>query len=270
MHLSASLTGKKAIELYAEPTFTRVLEVGSLDVNGSLREHNLKNLDWVGVDCVSGKGVDVVVQDPYVYPFDGDSFDMVMASSVFEHSEFFWLLFMEMVRVTKPGGVIYVSAPSNGSVHRYPVDVYRFYPDSANALVNFANREGDEVSLEETFILRSIDGDWSDWVAVLRKGKISKRKRQRIAESFDTCFFMDSSTSDSRKAFNVPDQDLIAQLRVRLATAEDEIAELRLGLATSEAEKSAILSSRGWKLLTPARALMGALRRLRSASRDHP
>ena len=266
MHLSASLTGKRAIELYTEPTFTRVLEVGALDVNGTLRDHNEKNLEWVGVDCEAGKGVDVVVTDPYKYPFDGDSFDMVMASSVFEHSEFFWLLFMEMVRVTKLGGVIYVSAPSNGTVHRYPVDVYRFYPDAANALVNFAKREGVDVGLEETFILRGVDGDWSDWVAVFRKGKISKTKRERIAESFDICYFEDFSVRDSRPHFTVPDQDLIVGLRARLATAEAEIAELTAGLATSEAEKVAILSSRGWKLLSPARTLVGALRKFRAAS----
>jgi len=253
VHLSASLIGKKAIEVYSEPKFERVLEVGSLNVNGSLRDHNEKNLEWIGVDFEKGEGVDVVLKDPYSYPFDSESFDMVMASSVFEHSEFFWLLFLEMLRLTKPGGVIYVCAPSNGGVHRYPVDVYRFYPDSANALVNFAKREGVEVSLEETFIYRGVDGGWSDWVAVFRKGKASKTQKERVGHHFDSFYFEDVTVTDSRQAFTVPDQDLISELRARLAMSEDEIR--------------AILSSRGWKVLTPVRKFMGALRKTLGSSR---
>jgi hypothetical protein len=155
-----------------------------------------------------------------------------------------------MVRLTKPGGVIYVCAPSNGGVHRYPVDVYRFYPDSANALVNFAEREGVQVGLEETFIYRGVDGGWSDWVAVFRKGKASKRQKERVGDYFDSFYFEDVTVTDSRQAFTVPDQDLIAHLRARLTM--------------SEAEKKEILSSRAWRFTKPLRTITGALRRLRS------
>jgi hypothetical protein len=57
---------------------------------------------------------------------------------------------------------------------------------------------------------------------------------------------------------------------VRLATSENEIAELRVRLAVSEAEMDAILSSRGWKFLSPARTFMGALRKPRATSFDQP
>ena len=253
MHLSSSLIGKKALEVYSETSFTKILEVGSLDVNGSLRDHNVNNLEWVGVDFEEGKGVDVVLTDPYAYPFESETFDMVMASSVFEHSEFFWVLFMEMVRLTKPGGVIYVCAPSNGVVHRYPVDVYRFYPDSAKALANFAKREGVEVGLEETFIYRGVDGGWCDWVAVFRKGKVSRKKRKRIAESFDTYFFEDASASDVRQSFTVPDQDLIGELRGQLASSEEQLRMMR--------------SSRAWRFTAPVRRMVGGARRVFRVSR---
>ncbi len=247
MHLSASLIGQKALELYTEPSFKKVLEVGSLDVNGSLRDHNVENLEWTGVDFEVGNGVDVVITDPYSYPFESDTYDMILASSVFEHSEFFWILFMEMVRLTKPGGVIYLNAPSNGAVHRYPVDVYRFYPDSAKALVNYAKREGVDLALEETFIYRGVDRGWSDWVAVFRKGKIPKKRRQRIADSFDTFFFEDASTKDSRQEYAVPDQDFITELQQRVASLETQLA--------------GILSSRAWRVTGPLRKIMGAARK---------
>jgi SAM-dependent methyltransferase len=71
----------------------------------------------------------------YKLPFADGSVDVVLSSSCFEHSEFFWLLFLEILRVLRPEGLFYLNAPSNGPFHRYPVDCWRFYPDSGNALV---------------------------------------------------------------------------------------------------------------------------------------
>ena len=76
------------------------------------------------------------------------------------------MLFSELVRVTKPGGLIYINAPSNGPVHRYPVDCWRFYPDSGFALQNWARRNGYELTLLNSSIGAQGNDYWNDFVAV--------------------------------------------------------------------------------------------------------
>src|SRR3546814_4044367 len=88
------------------------------------------------------------------------------SSSCMEHSEFFWVLFLEMLRIVKPSGLIYLNVPSNGSFHRYPVDCWRFYPDSGSALAKWGKHNGYPVALLESFIGRQDGGPWNDAVAV--------------------------------------------------------------------------------------------------------
>jgi SAM-dependent methyltransferase len=112
-----------------------VLDIGAQDLNGSLRSVCLPELRYVGVDFVAGNGVDIVLDDPYRLPFESESVDIVVSSSCFEHSELFWVLFLEIMRVLKAPGLFYLNVPSNGPFHRHPVDCWRFYPDSGDALV---------------------------------------------------------------------------------------------------------------------------------------
>ena len=46
-----------------------------------------------------------MLTDPYHLPFESNSLDVVVSSSCFEHSEMFWLLFLEIMRVLKPEGL---------------------------------------------------------------------------------------------------------------------------------------------------------------------
>lgn len=50
------------------------------------------------------------------------------------------MTFLEYARVIKPGGMIYINAPSNGDYHRYPDDNWRFYPDCGRVLKNGLRR----------------------------------------------------------------------------------------------------------------------------------
>ena len=149
----------------------KIIDLGSMDVNGSLRTVAPKKAKYIGVDCADGKGVDIKVNDPYQLPFEDNFFDVAVSSSCFEHVEFFWLSFLELLRVLKPEGLLYINAPSNGKFHRYPVDCWRFYPDSGIALQNWAHRNGlKEAALLESFVGTKID-QWNDFVAVFIKSK---------------------------------------------------------------------------------------------------
>ncbi len=170
MHTTAMRHGALFFETYAKALGSgRVLDIGSQDVNGSLKDVCPPGLHYVGVDFVPGKGVDVVLDDPYVLPFEPESFDAVVSSSCFEHSPFFWVLFLEIMRVLKPAGLLYLNVPSNGLFHRYPVDCWRFYPDSGAALSEWGRRNGYRCRLLESFVGRQAREPWNDFIAVFVK-----------------------------------------------------------------------------------------------------
>jgi len=170
MHATAMNHGRLFFETYLHrrPRST-IVEIGAQDVNGSLREVSPLGCQYVGVDFVAGPGVDVVLDDPYRLPFDDASIDAVVTSSCLEHSELFWLAFLEMLRILKPDGLLYLNVPSNGAFHRFPVDCWRFYPDSGAALVKWARRSGYQPLLLESFTGRQDQHEWNDFVAVFLK-----------------------------------------------------------------------------------------------------
>lgn len=147
----------------------KVIEIGSQNVNGSLRPIFPPGLEYVGVDFVSGEGVDVLLEDPYVLPFPDESTDIVLCSSVYEHSEMFWLLHLEIMRILKPHGLFYLNVPSNGDVHRYPVDCWRLYPDAGHALVTWSKRNNYNPVLLESYTSAQGKDIWNDHVSVFLK-----------------------------------------------------------------------------------------------------
>ena len=62
---------------------TRVLEVGSRDINGSVRDE-FTNADYIGIDVEAGPGVDQVCLG-HEFQADPESFDVVCSSETFEH-----------------------------------------------------------------------------------------------------------------------------------------------------------------------------------------
>ena len=171
MHPSAMRNGELFFATYASKLSSGlVIDIGAQDVNGSLRSVCPPHLKYIGVDFVQAPGVDVVLDDPYRLPFEDGSVDIVVSSSCFEHSELFWVLFLEIMRVLKSPGLFYLNAPSNGTFHRYPVDCWRFYPDSGKALVTWAKRNDVDACVLESYVSRQDAAVWSDFVAVFLKG----------------------------------------------------------------------------------------------------
>lgn len=174
MHDTAFQIGTLAMNIYADLRKDSILEIGSRGVNGSLRESALPTTRYVGLDIEAGDGVDLVIAPGDPLPIEEASFDLVIASSVFEHDPCFWVTFLEMCRATKDGGYIYINAPSNGVVHRYPQDNWRFYPDAGRALAHWAASQGQAITLVESFVANRDKDIWNDFVAVFRKGRITR------------------------------------------------------------------------------------------------
>jgi len=198
MHSSAKRNLERFFSVYyknnnCSNSALNVLDFGSLNLNENwatcktiLKDLNL-NFNYTGTDIVSGLNVDVVIKQPYQFnEFANNSFDIVVATSVFEHVEFFWLTYLEIIRVLKPNGIFYLNSPSNGDFHRYNVDCWRFYPDASIALVNWGNKNGNNSILLESFISKQyLECGWNDFVAIILKDKNHiKNYKQKIIHQY--------------------------------------------------------------------------------------
>lgn len=89
----------------------RVLEIGSLDVNGSFRDL-FTNCEYVGVDIVDGKCVDVVCKG-HEYRSDR-MFDVVCSGECFEHDEYYERTLRNMLNHLEPGGLMFFTCATTG------------------------------------------------------------------------------------------------------------------------------------------------------------
>jgi SAM-dependent methyltransferase len=174
MHDTSLASGAYFALMYGKPGQT-VVDVGGLDVNGSLRSYFEKGgMKYINIDIESHPSVDIVVKPGEKLPFDTGSIDLVVSTSCFEHDPCFWLTFREMCRIVKPNGYIYVNAPSDGKYHCHPGDNWRFYSDAGQALAYWAskqmyNEELYYVKVVETFHILKKDSIWTDFVCVWQR-----------------------------------------------------------------------------------------------------
>lgn len=91
----------------------KVLEIGAYDVNGSVRSLFSGAHEYVGVDLNEGPGVDVVSLGHEVDHNDG-YYDVAISSECFEHDPHWRETFVNMVRMTRPGGLVAFTCASRG------------------------------------------------------------------------------------------------------------------------------------------------------------
>jgi hypothetical protein len=101
----------------------RVLEIGSLDINGSVRQF-FEDCDYIGVDLGAGKGVDIIAKGEEL-TYDDGLFDVVISCECLEHNPEWVRTFANMVRMAS-GLVIMTCAttgrPEHGTRRTSPSD----------------------------------------------------------------------------------------------------------------------------------------------------
>lgn len=103
----------------------RVLEVGSLNINGTVRDFFV-DCDYIGLDIAPGRDVDVVCQGQN-YQAPDDSFDHVISCEAMEHNPYWKETFNNMVRLCRPGGLVTMTCATigrleHGTTRTSPVD----------------------------------------------------------------------------------------------------------------------------------------------------
>ena len=90
----------------------KVLEVGSLNINGSIRSL-FTDCDYLGIDVGPGKDVDLVCEGQNL-DHPNESYDTVCSCECFEHNPYWVETFNNMYRMTKLGGLVFMSCATTG------------------------------------------------------------------------------------------------------------------------------------------------------------
>lgn len=144
MHESVLAWGARVVAAYGldDPTH-HVLEVGSRDVNGSLRPLFARAGAYTGIDMEAGPGVDIV-GDAADVASAGVLFDVVVSTELLEHCDRFWAALDAMGAALAAGGWLMLTArgwtPDGRAMfeHSYPHDYWRFGPQSVPLLLELA------------------------------------------------------------------------------------------------------------------------------------
>lgn len=123
----------------------KVVDVGSFDVNGTYKTLMPNDWEYIGVDIIEGKNVDIVMKDPYTLPFEDNSINIIISGQCLEHVQKPWELVKEMWRVLDPGGHCFITAPSKMHLHSYPHDYWRFHPEGMRFMLEDAGFDVKEV-----------------------------------------------------------------------------------------------------------------------------
>jgi SAM-dependent methyltransferase len=158
-----------------------VLEVGSKSGSLTLRQLFPPPFAFVGLDIEPGNNVDFVPADPYQWiELAAESFEVVVSNQTFEHIPYCWITMAEIARVTAQGGMVAIIAPSEGNPHRYPVDCWRFYPDSWAALCSYVGLDLIEKYRERPSWRKTIPGTyWRYAMMIARKPYLDDDASQR-------------------------------------------------------------------------------------------
>jgi len=128
-HLSCIEFGKRAL-IQKEIAGKRVIEIGSLNVNGSLRSTIMEfdPLDYIGIDMIDGLGVDMICRaEDIIKEFGKNSFDLVISTELLEHVKDWRKIISNIKNICKSGGIILVTTRSRDfEFHGYPDDFWRY------------------------------------------------------------------------------------------------------------------------------------------------
>lgn len=113
------------VEAMPAPT---VLEIGARNVTGVMRRDMFPGAGrFIGCDIHPGEGVDLVVDAHKLSDaIPAASVDAIFSVSVFEHLVYPWKAILEINRVLKPGGYLFISTHPAWPPHELPWDFWRF------------------------------------------------------------------------------------------------------------------------------------------------
>lgn len=126
------------IKLSEKSESPKILEIGSRNVTGITRRESFPHCEnYVGFDVLEGDGVDIVGDAHKLSEYcQNNHFDYVYSVSVFEHLLFPWKVVLEINKVLKTGGYVFIWTHPVYPPHELPWDFWRFPGNGFHSLFN--------------------------------------------------------------------------------------------------------------------------------------
>jgi len=160
------------------PAGSRTLEIGSLDVNGTVRDVLAgPSAAYHGVDIRPGPGVDEVLDVTRLADrFEPGAFDLVATTEMLEHCPDWQEALYQMLRVLRPDGLLLLTTRSPGfPLHDHPGDHWRFASDELRRILEPVAAV---VDVQDDFSL-----GWPCGVGVLARRKADEAALRRWREA---------------------------------------------------------------------------------------
>ena len=131
--------GNRYSEYFKEP----ILEIGSKIYSNykqfSPRIIHEDNISYIGIDIEKGNGVDKIVDlslNNNIIEELGwqEKFNTIHCHCVLEHVLDIFKFSNNISKILKKGGILYITIPFSWKIHRIPVDMWRFTPQSIDYL----------------------------------------------------------------------------------------------------------------------------------------
>jgi SAM-dependent methyltransferase len=147
MHGDVLVWVRDALALCKEVTETKlsknhVLEIGSLDINGSVRslfdELVRDGGSYLGIDVQEGPGVDLVA-DASVYSSD-KKYDIIVCAEVFEHTPLWPKIIKNAHSLLAPGGMFIATMagegrPPHSAIDENPIRDWEYYKNVTSTML---------------------------------------------------------------------------------------------------------------------------------------
>jgi SAM-dependent methyltransferase len=208
----------------------RILDIGSKSYENQRSYADIfrvDNIEYVGLDLEEGKNVNLVPENSFIWnEIEKESFDFCISGQTFEHNPFFWITFAEVARVLKQDGKVIIIAPGRGDVHRFPVDCWRFYPDSWQALCTYTGLSVVE-SLFEDYDFNQLEkgANWCDSTLIASKPSLNNTNEEAIF--YESLLKINSTLPvNSNDAIKTKDIPLVALKNYKTLTSKPFIQSL--------------------------------------------
>jgi SAM-dependent methyltransferase len=160
---------------------TKVLEVGSADINGTIR-HHFKDCSYLGIDLAEGPGVDLAMPIQQLRMFY--TFDVVVSTEMLEHDRGWQEALRAMYHALRPGGLLLITCagptrPEHGTSRTTPQDS----PHTTDYYGNVSPADILSVLPENLFTMvdgRTVRGDNDTWFAGIKREVVPEKKYDEI------------------------------------------------------------------------------------------
>lgn len=162
MHLNSELLFKKYVIPKLTPNL-KILEIGPAGYPSAYRKLFTDDVEWHTIDFSNttyiSEGVanlTYVLDSPYDFPIENDSYDIIISGQVIEHVGMIWKWLNELKRIIRTNGLIITINPTSWPYHEAPIDCWRIFPEGIKALSEEVDLHIElcvNESLEESIIL---------------------------------------------------------------------------------------------------------------------